>query len=69
MKEKFIQIYEGNEFNYIVNNLDKNTNYEIRICSLYKDIISEYAKIYKIKTRIFKIDSNILNNVEKVDEY
>ena len=52
-----------------INNLDKNTNYEIRICSLYKDIISEYTKIYKIKTRIFKIDSNILNNVEKVDEY
>ena len=67
MKEKFIQIYEGNEYNYIVNNLNKNTNYEIRICSLYKDIISEWTKIYKIKTKNF--DSLILNNVEKGDEY
>ena len=67
MKEKFIQVYEGNGYNYIVNNLDKNTNYEIRICSLYKDIISEYTKIYKIKTK--NLDSLILNNVEKGDEY
>ena len=67
MKEKFVQVYEGNEYNYIINNLNKNTNYEIRICSLYKDIISEYTKIYKIKTKNF--DSLILNNVEKGDEY
>ena len=40
-KEDFSQIYEGNENNYLVNNnLVKNTNYEIRICSLYKDISS-----------------------------
>ena len=69
MKEKFIQIYEGNEYNYTINNLNKNTNYEIRICSLYKDIISEYTKIYKIKTKNFEIDSNILIEVEKGDEY
>ena len=69
MKEKFIQIYEGNEYNYTINNLNKNTNYEIRICSLYKDIISEWTKIYKIKTKNFEIDSNILIEVEKGDEY
>ena len=69
MKEKFVLVYEGNEYNYIINNLNKNTNYEIRICSLYKDIISEYTKIYKIKTKNFEIDSNILIEVEKGDEY
>ena len=69
MKEKFIKVYEGNEYNYTINNLNKNTNYEIRICSLYKDIISEYTKIYKIKTKNFEIDSNILIEVEKGDEY
>ena len=69
MKEKFKQVYEGNKYNYIVNNLDKNTNYEIRICSLYNDIISEWTKIYKIKTKNFDVDSNILIEVEKGDEY
>ena len=27
----FNKIYEGNEMNYLINNLDINTNYEIRI--------------------------------------
>ena len=31
---EFCQLYEGNENNYLVNNkIEKNTNYEIRICS------------------------------------
>ena len=67
-KEDFSQIYEGNENNYLVNNnLVKNTNYEIRICSLYKDIISNWSDIHKIKTS--DIDSNILNEIEKGNEY
>ena len=34
-KDEFMQIYEGNENNYFVNNkIEINTNYEIRICSL-----------------------------------
>ena len=68
-KDKFIQIYEGNEYNYIVNKLDKNTNYEIRICSLYNDIISEWTQIYKIKTKNLDIDSVILSDIEKGNEY
>ena len=36
--EEFKQIYEGKELNYSVNKLTKNTDYEIRICSIYKDI-------------------------------
>ena len=69
-KEDFSQIYEGNENNYLVNNnLVKNTNYEIRICSLYKDIISNWSDIHKIKTKNLDIDSNILSEIEKGNEY
>ena len=39
--DKFKLIYEGNNNNYIINNLDDNTNYEIRLCSFYNNIISE----------------------------
>ena len=67
MNEKFNQVYEGNELNYLVNKLDKNTNYEIRLCSIYKDIISDWTEIYKVKTKNF--DSVILNEVEKGNEY
>ena len=51
---EFCQLYEGNENNYLVNNkIEKNTNYEIRICSFYKDIISNWTNIHKIKTKNF----------------
>ena len=67
-KEEFIQIYEGNDNNYFVeNNIEKNTNYEIRICSIYKDIISNWSNIQKIKTK--NIDSKILNECEKGNEF
>ena len=66
--EDFIKIYEGNENNFIINkNLDKNTNYEIRICSIYKDIISFWTDIYKIKTK--NLDSLILKESERENEF
>ena len=46
-KEKFKQIYEGKDNNYLVDNLDKNTNYLIRLCSFYEDIRSNYTQIYQ----------------------
>ena len=64
--DKFKLIYEGNNNNYIINNLDDNTNYEIRLCSFYNNIISEWTQIYKIKTKIFSV---ILNNNERKKEY
>ena len=67
-KEDFIQIYEGNENNFLVNNkIKSNTNYEIRICSIYKDIISNWTENIKIKTK--NLDCTILNEIEKGDEY
>jgi hypothetical protein len=52
--------------NYQINNLEKNTNYEIEICSIYKDIISDWTKL-KIKTS--SIDSLIINESERRDEF
>ena len=65
--ENYKQIDIDNNTNYIINNLESNTNYEIKICSIYKNIISNYTKLYKIKTK--EIDSIILNEEEKGNEY
>ena len=53
--------------NYLINNLDNNTYYEIRICSVYNDINSNYSEIKKVKTNEF--DSLILNESNRVDEF
>jgi len=66
--EQFKLSYEGNNNNCVINNLDSNTYYEIRICSFYNNIISNWSKIYKIKTKDI-IDSIILNNNERKNEY
>ena len=66
-KEKFKLIYEGTDNNYLIDKLDKNTNYEIRLCSIYEDIISNYTQIYNIKTK--NVDSIILNETERGDEF
>ena len=65
--EDFKQIYEGKDNNYTVNNLEKNTNYEIRICSVYNDIISNFSDINKIKTENYL--SIILNEIERGEEF
>ena len=61
--DNFNKIYEGNEMNYLINNLESNTNYEIRICSIYNDINSIYSEIKKVKTNEFDIDS-LKNQIE-----
>ena len=66
-ENEFISAYEGSDNNYTIKNLDGDTNYEIRICSLYNNIMSIWTEIYKIKTDI--LNSNILNKNEKKKEY
>ena len=68
-KEKFKQIYEGKDNSFLIDNLEKNTNYEIKLCSIYNDIISNYTQIYKIKTKNFEIDSLILSEIERGKEF
>ena len=67
--EKFKLIYEGNNTNYFVNNLNKNTNYEFRICSLYNDIYGEWTEIQKIKTLNYFCDSIILKESKRENEF
>jgi len=67
--DNFNKIYEGNEMNYLINNLESNTNYEIRICSVYNNINSIWSEIKKVKTNEFDIDSLILKESNRVDEF
>ena len=65
--EKFNKIYEGNNKNYLLNNLSINTNYEFRICSFYNDSYGNWSEIKKVKTK--DIDSNILKESKREDEF
>ena len=65
--EIFNKVYEGNNNNYSLNNLTKNTNYEFRICCFIDDIIGEWTQIQKFKTS--DLDSIILNECERKDEF
>ena len=67
--EKFKQIYKGKETNLVINGLERNTNYEIRIRSIYKDLIGNWSQIYKVKTKNFIIDSVILSETERGIEF
>ena len=64
--EQFKSIYEDKNMNYFINNLDSNTNYEIKICTLYDNISSNYSDIIKFKTN--KFDSILLNETNKCNE-
>ena len=65
--ENFVKIYEGNNDNCSIQNLNENTNYEIRICIIYNNIISNWTEIQKVKTKEF--DSNILKESQKGKEF
>ena len=71
-KKKFIVVYEGNNTNCSIANLKKNTCYEIRICSIYNNLIGNWSQSQNVKTKKYDfncIDSIILNEVEKGNEY
>ena len=61
--EQFSKIYEGNNNNYLAQNLISSTEYNIRIASMYNNVIGEWSQIYKVITN----DSVILreSNQEK----
>ena len=66
--EKFINVYEGNNYNCVITDLNKNTIYEIRICCIYNDLVSEWSEIFKVKTD-FISESKILNKEDKQKLY
>ena len=65
--EIFNIIYEEYNNNYSLNNLKINTNYELRICCLYNNIMGEWTQIQKFKT--LDLDSVILNECNRKDEF
>ena len=65
--DKFNKIYESDKTNYLVDNLESNKGYEIRICSIYKGVKSNWSELKKIKTKI--LDSKILNDSERGYEF
>ena len=62
--ESFKKVYEDKDSNCSIENLYRNTYYEIRICSIYNDIIGEWNKIEKVKTDFIN-ESVILNQDDK----
>ena len=54
--ENFISLYEGKDRNYIVKNLDYDTNYEVRMCSIYDNIKTDYTQIYNCENRCPKFN-------------
>ena len=63
--EQFHSVYENNNTNYNINKLESNTNYELRLCTIYNNINSQYSDTTKFKTLI---DSILLNETKKYDE-
>ena len=64
--DNYLKVYEGNNNNCLIENLIKNTNYEIRICSIYKDSVSPW-KIQKVTTSC--VDSIILRESKREKEF
>ena len=68
--KNFTKVYEGNVNNCLIENVNKNTNYEIRICCKYNDLIGPWSKIENIKTfDIDSIDSTILKKSKRKNEF
>ena len=70
--EKFNKVYEDYHNNCFIDNLNSETNYEIRICCIYNSLISPWSQIQKIKTKIFydfNCDSIILKESNKKNEF
>jgi hypothetical protein len=65
--EQFKEIYKGENNNCIIDKLKRNTYYEIRICSLFNDIIGEWSEIKEVKT--LNIDSLILAQSNRAEEF
>ena len=67
--DKFIKIYEGNNTNCLVDNLISNTTYEIRICCINNELFGAWTEIQKIKTSNLDIDSIILRESKRENEF
>ena len=67
--DKFLKVYEGNNTNCLIEKLEKDTYYEVRICCLYNELIGSWSQIKKVKTEDFIIDSIILKETQRENEF
>ena len=65
--ENFKKIYEGNEKQYLVDNLLSNSEYEIRICTVYNNVYGEWSLTKKIKVKAF--ESSVLKETYRQNEF
>ena len=65
--EKFNQVYEGNNLNCLINDLDCDTEYEFRICSFYDNKTGPWSDIQKTKT--IDLNSIILKDQKRKNEF
>ena len=67
-KEKFNQVYEGNNLNCAIKELEEDTEYEFRICSFYDNKTGYWSVIQKVKT-MDSMDSIILKEQKRKNEF
>ena len=70
-RKKFKEIQQGKNTNYKIVDLKVNTNYDLRICTIYDDLIGPWIKINKIKTLDYdyNCDSEILSESKRKNEF
>ena len=68
-QEKFSQVYDGSETNFKINNLLENTDYELKICSYYDNLFSNWSEIKKFRTTENISDSQILKETKREKEF
>ena len=66
-KEKFNQVYEGNNLNCLINDLEYDTEYEFRICTFYDNKTGPWSDIQKTKT--IDLNSVILKDQKRKNEF
>ena len=67
-KEKFNQVYEGNNSYCVIKELEEDTEYEFRICSFYDNKTGYWSVIQKVKT-MDSMDSIILKEQKRKNEF
>ena len=68
-ENNFKEIYQGKDTNFFTKDLSFKTIYEFRICSIYNDSKGEYSQIKEVETKVESINSSILLESGKSQEF
>ena len=68
-KEKFEKVYEDKQKECEIKGLIPGNIYDIRICSISNNISGSWTEIQKIKTKEICVESNILNESNRENEF